>query len=41
MLSTLAKAIFELRTSTGGEAFFDWKGFDATKFVLLSVFTII
>ena len=36
-----SKGVFERRTLTGSEVFFILKHIDATKFVFLSVFTII
>ena len=41
LLGSLSNDVFERRTSTGSEVFFILKQLDATKFVFLSVFTII
>ena len=40
-LGILSKGVFERRKSNGSEVLFILKHLDATKFVLLSVFTII
>ena len=40
-VGSLSKGVFERRNSTGSEVFFISKHLDATKFVSLSVFTII
>ena len=39
-LKSLRKGVFERRTSTGSDVFFILEQLDATKFVVLSVFTI-
>ena len=41
VIGSLSKGVFERRTPTGSEVFFILKQLDATKFVFLSVFTII
>ena len=38
---SLSTDVFEQRTSTGSEVFFILKYLDATKFVLLSLFTVV
>ena len=41
LLGSLSKDVFEQRTSTGSDAFSLFTWFDANKFVLLSVFSLI